>query len=95
MNPDDLLASFLTGEPAKVYEEAKRLAEAHRSLQSEAAKLRFRLNFATALCDNCEGLRAGPTVVATCFQVRECNYTNIRTDDSKRLRVLDHLFDKL
>ena len=59
----------------------------------EAAKLRFRLNFGSEYCDNCDGLRAGPGVVATCFQVKQCNYTNFKDGEvaPRHLRIIQSL----
>ena len=87
------MASFLTGDAAKVYEEAQKLSGAYKALQSEVAQLRFRVNFGTPICQNCDGLHAGPNVVATCYQAKECHYTNIRTTKGHSLRVLEHLLD--
>jgi len=93
LNPDDLLRSFLSGDPKVVYEEAKKFAASYQMLEKETAKLRFRINFGTETCSNCDGLRAGPDVLATCFQTQECRYTNVRTHTEKQLRVLAHLTD--
>lgn len=94
---DDLVAgiqsAFLTGDPHVAYQATQRLVAAHRSLQTEAAKLRFQVNFGTARCDNCTGLHAGPGVVATCFQVKRCDFSNIRagSEDSVLRRLVDGL----
>lgn len=53
-----------------------------RNLVLEAGKARFEKNFGTARCESCEGLKAGPGVLATCFQVRQCFFTNIKTSDT-------------
>lgn len=58
--------------------------EAHRQLEVEASQLRFRINFGSSTCDSCQGLRAGEGVVATCFQVKRCNYENFREDNTSR-----------
>jgi len=47
-------------------------------MHAEAARLRFKVNFGTAVCESCDGLKAGPGIVATCFQIRRCNYENVR-----------------
>lgn len=59
----------------------------------EAAQARFKANFGTSQCEHCDGLKAGPGVVATCYQVQQCNFTNIKEDDmsSKHERVIDRL----
>ncbi len=56
----------------------------------EAARTRFRHNFGTSVCQRCEGLKAGPGVVATCFQVRQCYYDNFKEQGltPKQARVL-------
>ena len=94
VDPQDLLAAFQTGDPTIVYREAQKLVAAYESAQTEVARLRFSLNFGTAVCGNCDGLHAGPDVVATCYQTKECRYTNVRAGTKKQLRVLDHLLDK-
>ena len=88
-----MLASFQTGDPQKVYDAALVLVRAYERLQHEAAKLRFQTNFGTSLCDNCDGMKAGPGVIATCFQVRACNFTNVKegNQNPKHLRVLENL----
>lgn len=70
-----------------------RLVVAFRKLDVEAAQLRFRLNFGTPVCERCDGLKAGPGVVATCFQVRQCNYSNVKEGEitPRQLRVLQNL----
>lgn len=69
------------------------LVSAYRELWVEAARLRFRINFGSSLCENCEGLKAGPGVVATCFQVRQCSYSNVREDavSARHLQVINRL----
>ena len=94
VDPDDLLESFRTGDPKIVYGEALKLAKAYREIEAEAARLRFRVNFGTSVCESCEGLRAGPYVLATCYQVKECRYSNVRGATKKQLRILNHLLDK-
>ena len=77
----------------KAWEASQQLVEAYRTLEIEAAKLRYKLNFGTARCQNCEGLHAGPGVIATCFQVQRCNFTNVREDNTtpRQLRILESL----
>lgn len=64
-----------------------------RELVVEAARARFQKNFGTPQCERCDGLRAGPGVEATCFQVRQCFFTNIKTADmsAKQARVIETL----
>ena len=59
----------------------------------EASKSRFSLNFGSPRCVNCEGLKVGPGVVATCFQVSQCYFKNFKQGDltpkqERLLRVL-------
>jgi hypothetical protein len=67
------------------------LIEALREVIADAARLRFDTNFATPVCDRCEGLNAGPGVIATCFQLRQCHYGNVSEDSitPRQRRVLD------
>ena len=69
------------------------LIEAYRALDVEAGKLRFKLNFGTARCQDCDGLRAGPGVVATCFQVQRCDFTNVKEGavSPRHRRILESL----
>jgi hypothetical protein len=83
----------LNGDFDRAYEAAKVLAEAYHEVSLEAAQLRFQVNFGSQRCDRCEGLKAGPDVIATCFQVKRCNFTNVRVgDETPRIqRVLTRL----
>jgi len=76
-----LLAAFFEGDFDKTLQIAKDLQEAYHASLMEASRLRFKLNFATEVCETCEGLRAGPNVAATCYQVKRCDYKNIRVGD--------------
>lgn len=93
MNPDDLLAAFQSGSPKVVYEAAQKFVSAFHALDKEAAQLRFRVNFGSEKCSKCEGLRAGPDVLATCFQIGECRYTNVKNPTTRQLGVLARLTD--
>ena len=73
-----LLQAFELGDPELVFKEAQDLIQAYRLLLIEAAKLRFQVNFGTDACAHCDGLHAGPRVVATCFQMQQCNYCNLK-----------------
>lgn len=55
--------------------------------------MRFTQHFGTSRCQSCDGLHAGPDVVATCFQVQQCHYDNIKTEGTnpRHLRVLSNL----
>lgn len=88
-----LLQSFETGDPQKVFEAAVALVTAYRDLQCDLAKVRFEINFGTDRCRNCDGLKAGPGVLATCYQVKQCNFTNVKEADQnpRHLRVLANL----
>lgn len=91
-----LLDAFTTGEPELVYQAALVLIERHREQGVELARVRFKLNFGSAVCDNCEGLRAGPGVTATCFQMKLCYFDNFReVEDAqpRHLRVLQTLLE--
>lgn len=54
----------------------------------EAAKARFSINFGTATCERCEGLRAGDGVVATCYQVRLCYYNNVKKEATPKQKSI-------
>jgi len=56
----------------------------------EAARARFKTTFGTDRCNRCDGLKAGPGVAATCFQVKQCYYRNFKDADltPKQSRVL-------
>ena len=76
-------------------EAGDRLVRAFHSLWNEASALRFRINFGTPICDHCDGLRAGPDVVATCFQVKQCNYESVKegAGSPRQHRVLQNLLE--
>jgi hypothetical protein len=85
-----LLEAFRQGDAQGAVQAAQQLRDAYHEALLEASRLRYRLNFGTSLCDNCEGLRAGPGVLATCFQVKVCNFANIKegSQDPRHVRVL-------
>lgn len=87
--------AFATGDPAQVYTATNQLIEAYREQSLELGKVRFRLNFGSAICEDCDGLRAGPGVVATCFQIKQCYYDNVKEGGitPRQLRVLNTLLD--
>ncbi len=89
------MLAFRAGNAPVAYDAGVRLASAYQTLWVEAAQLRFRLNFGTPICDRCDGLKAGPGVSATCFQVRQCTYDNVKDGDAtpKQRRVIQSLLD--
>jgi hypothetical protein len=86
-----LTQAFRVSDPAKIWTLVRDLLKLTRSLVQEAAETRFQVNFGSERCGSCDGLKAGPGVVATCFQLRKCFYRNIRSDDTskKQKAVLD------
>lgn len=90
---ETLLQAFLDGDVEKAYQSALELKEAYHEVLTEASRLRYRVNFGTEACSNCEGLKAGPGVVATCFQVQKCDFDSIHegSESPAHLRILDRL----
>lgn len=88
-----LLQAFYDGDVETAYAAAKTLQEAYHEALAEASRLRFRVNFGTERCNTCTGLHAGPGVLATCFQVKRCDFTHIKeaTLDIRRRRILEGL----
>ena len=88
-----LTDAFSRGDPAKAWELTRELLSLARGLAVEAAKARFQKNYGGPLCEHCEGLKAGPGVVATCFQVRQCYFANFKTSDlsAKQAGIIDFL----
>lgn len=88
-----LIQAFLDGDFETAYQSAIDLKSAYHEALLEAARQRYRSNFGTDICRNCDGLKAGPGVVATCFQVEKCNFDSIRegSESPYHLRVLDRL----
>ena len=91
----EILEAFRTGNPETAFTATRSLLQAYRAIFNECAQLRFQVNFGSDRCQTCSGLHAGPDVTATCFQIRKCNYTNIRTDDtsSKQRQIIQSLLD--
>lgn len=58
----------------------------HRLLRDLAAS-RFRENFGTEVCGRCDGLKAGPDVVATCYQTKQCYYSNQKAGDENPVQA--------
>jgi len=91
---DHLTRAFQNGDPVQVWELSRRLVTLARESVVAGAKARFRVNFNTSLCNTCEGMRAGPKVQATCFQIRQCYFDNVKDDPTpKQTRVLKLISD--
>jgi len=75
------MAAFQEGDPSKVYEIARQLVNLTHDTVREAAKARFETHFGTERCHRCEGLKAGPDVVATCLQMKQCYFKNFKSSD--------------
>lgn len=90
---DTLLQAFLDGDFEKAYNSALELRTAYHEALNEAARQRYRSNFGSQTCNSCEGLKAGPGVLATCFQVQKCNFDSIREgyESPTHLKILDRL----
>lgn len=90
---ETLLSAFLSGDFERAYAAAMELRDAYQEALQEASKQRFRANFGSDFCANCTGLHAGPGVIATCYQVQRCDYTNFREDsvDIRSKRVITNL----
>lgn len=71
---------FHQGDPKRVWEASRELLAFARAAVDEAARARFEVNFGTEVCQHCTGLKAGPKVTATCFQMKACYYTHFRGD---------------
>lgn len=89
----DLLQAFHDGDPEAAYKAAKILISEHERVLVELAKLRYKLNFGTPSCENCDGLRAGPGVIATCFDLKQCHFTNLKRGQEapRHLAVIQNL----
>ena len=87
---ETLLQAFFDGNFEVALIAAQELQVAYREALLEAGKLRFKLNFGTLTCDNCEGLKAGPGVAATCFQIRRCEFQNVLEESAspRQIRIL-------
>lgn len=90
---EDLINAFLDGDFETAYAKAQLLADSYHEALLEASQLRFRVNFGTDTCQNCTGLHAGPGVIATCYQVRRCDYTHIKDgqEGPRKIRILQQL----
>jgi hypothetical protein len=90
---ETLLKAFLDGDFEKAYHAAEDLRAAYHEALNEGARLRYRSNFGTDACEHCDGLKAGPGVLATCFQLQKCNYDSIHegSESSLHLKIIDRL----
>lgn len=87
------MAAFMEGDPEQAYQATLLLIDRFREQSSELGRFRFRVNFGSAVCEDCDGLRAGPGVLATCYQTRQCFYDNVKEGSAspRHLRVLSTL----
>jgi hypothetical protein len=87
------LQAFLDGDFEGAYRAAQELRDAYHEALNEAARQRYRANFGTESCSSCDGLKAGPGVLATCFQVQKCNFDSIHegSESPTQLRILNRL----
>lgn len=90
---ETLLQAFLDGDFEVAYQAALELKRAYHEALFEASHQRFLVNFGTEVCSSCDGLKTGPKVIATCFQVKRCNFTNVYEglESPYHLRILDRL----
>lgn len=88
-----LLDAFQSGDPARAWHLTRELVALAGEAVREAARVRFQANFGTKRCANCEGLKAGPGVSATCFQIQQCYYRNVKEVDAtpKQERFLKNI----
>lgn len=73
--------AFAAGDPQRAWDAVRALLREVRQFSIEAAQDRFRHNLGSPLCRSCEGLKAGPDVAATCFQLGQCFFTNRKVTD--------------
>jgi hypothetical protein len=90
------VGAFQQGNPERVWNEVQRVLELTRGLVVQAARERFLSNFGTPRCFSCQGLHAGPEVLATCLQLRQCYFANLQVSDTppKQLRVIESILKK-
>lgn len=93
---DHITAAFRQG-PTAAWAAVGELLSVTRDVVQEAGRARFLANFGTPVCESCEGLKAGPGVVATCFQRRQCFYANFTADSasSRTQRIIESLTKKV
>jgi len=90
---ETLLTAFKEGDFEVAYTSALELQKAYHEAMLEISRLNFKLNFGTQVCQRCDGLRAGPGVVATCYQIERCEFKSLKAgeEDAKRSEVIDRL----
>lgn len=87
----DLRFAFESGNPNLAWQKSQELISLAKEALRQAAKDRFKVNFGSEVCNTCDGLKTGPGVLATCFQVRQCNYSNVKGTTPRQ----DHLITRL
>lgn len=80
----EIRSAFEKGNPSEVWRLVQGLLKDFRELAIENARIRFRVNFGTDICERCEGLHAGEGVSATCFQAKLCYYDNVKKKPTPR-----------
>jgi hypothetical protein len=92
-----LTQAFTDGDPEKAWVHARELIQISQGLVIEAGKARFEANFGSDKCNNCDGLKTGPGVVATCFQIRQCYFTNVKEGDvgPRKRAIIEGLTSKI
>jgi hypothetical protein len=87
---DRLAEAFEKGDPTEVWALTRELLTLSKAAVVEAARARFKVNFGGSRCERCDGLKAGPGVEATCFQVKQCYFGNIKESEHtlKQRRVI-------
>lgn len=84
--------AFSSGDPRTAWRSTQKLITLCHALQKEAASARYKANYGTSVCEQCDGLKAGPEVAATCFQLKQCYYTNLKVGaDKKQARLIERL----
>jgi len=86
-----LREAFIGGDPGQAWEITQQLLSFTKEAVRRAAKDRFQVNFGTSTCDHCDGLKAGPDVLATCFQTRQCYFSNVKKVTAKQADVIKKL----
>ena len=90
MLESNLVQGFKEGDPEQAWEASQALLELSKRAVIDAAKSRYQKNFGTSRCENCTGLKVVPGVIATCFQLKQCYYKGLTSEDltERQLRVL-------
>jgi hypothetical protein len=87
----ELQAAFVGGDPTAAWQKSQELISLAKNIARQSSKDRFKVNYGTPNCESCSGLKAGPDVIATCFQVRQCNYSNVRNPSSRQTGLIARL----